>query len=539
MRKLLQNRKLHTMLKPYNLRIVGLCVLSLVYALLQVAMAGLTRYVIDAALAQNGQLLLWGGLLVVDILAIVLSHTTVNWLGGSTTDRFVASLREQLLNAAVYSRDLRLQGFHSGQLLSRGMEDVRTVCDGMVNALPALVGQLARLIGAFGAVFVLAPKVTGVLSLVAVVVVAAIALVRPALKARHRAVRQADEKVMSTMQENLQQLELIQSLDAQPEILTRFDACQTDSLAQKWRRRILSVGITGVMNIGTLAGTGVLLLWGAAQVAAEQMSYGALTSMLQLLALFRGPVLGLSGLWTQLTAVDVAVERLSDLLTVPESVEPAPAENIRAVVFDRVTFAYPGEEGPVLEDFSIRFPLEQWSCLTGISGRGKSTVFKLILGLYAPQSGTVSLETAEGLVPCGEATRHLFAYVPQDFALFSGTIRENLKLVSHADSQKRAAALKAAQAEFVFQLSAGEHTYVGENNSGLSKGQLQRLAIARAILMDRPILLLDECTSALDAQTEAAVLQSLYNMGKQAILVTHRPEALAQLSDITAVSMEK
>lgn len=539
MRKLLQNRKLHTMLKPYNLRIVGLCVLSLVYALLQVAMAVLTRYVIDAALAQNGQLLLWGGLLVVDILAIVLSHTAVNWLGGSTTDRFVASLREQLLNAAVYSRDLRLQGFHSGQLLSRGMEDVRTVCDGMVNALPALLGQLARLIGAFGAVFLLAPKVTGVLSLVAVVVVAAIALVRPALKARHRAVRQADEKVMSTMQENLQQLELIQSLDAQPEILTRFDACQTDSLAQKWRRRILSVGITGVMNIGTLAGTGVLLLWGAAQVAAEQMSYGALTSMLQLLALFRGPVLGLSGLWTQLTAVDVAVERLNDLLAVPESVEPAPTENIRAVVFDRVTFAYPGEEGPVLEEFSIRFPLEQWSCLTGISGRGKSTVFKLILGLYAPQSGTVSLETAEGLVPCGEATRHLFAYVPQDFALFSGTIRENLKLVSHADSQKRAAALKVAQAEFVFQLSAGEHTHVGENNSGLSKGQLQRLAIARAILMDRPILLLDECTSALDAQTEAAVLQSLYNMGKQAILVTHRPEALAQLSDITAVSMEK
>ena len=365
-----------------------------------------------------------------------------------------------------------------------------------------------------------------------------VALIRPMLKARHRAVRKADEKVMGTMQEDLQHLELIQSLDVQPAILTRFDSRQKESLLEKCRRRILSVSISTAMNIASLVGTGALLLWGAAQVATGQLSFGSLTSMLQLLSLFRGPVMSLSGLWTRLTAVDVAAERLTDLLRIPESVEPAKVSTVKAVVLENVTFAYPGDEVPVLQNFSIRFPLDGWACLTGVSGKGKSTIFKLILGLYTPQAGSVCLETDSGMIPCGENTRHLFAYVPQDFALFSGTIRENLELVSQADSQKLTAALETAQAHFVRELSAGMETQVGENNTGLSKGQLQRLAIARAILMERQILLLDECTSALDAQTEANLLKSLYEMGKQAILVTHRPEALEQLPAITGVSME-
>ena len=140
---------------------------------------------------------------------------------------------------------------------------------------------------------------------------------------------------------------------------------------------------------------------------------------------------------------------------------------------------------------------------------------------------------------CSEGTRHLFAYVPQDFALFSGTIAENLGLVCEADYETVAKALKIAQAEFVWELTAGVNTQIRENNTGLSKGQLQRLAIARAILMDRPILLLDECTSALDGQTEENLLKALHRQEKQAILVTHRPEALHDLELIVPVSMEE
>ena len=257
--------------------------------------------------------------------------------------------------------------------------------------------------------------------------------------------------------------------------------------------------------------------------------------------MLRSPVVGLSGIWNRFSAIDVAAERLRELLDgKQETAQKIQVGQVKAVVFENVSFHYPSDEAPVLEDFSVRFPLERWACLTGISGKGKSTVFKLILGLYKPQAGRVYLETEQGQHSCDGNTRHLFAYVPQDFSLFSGTILENFQLVkpdvTEADCR---AALEIAQAGFVWELSAGLQTQIRENNTGLSKGQLQRLAIARAILMDRPILMLDECTSALDAQTEEQLVKALSKLDKQAILVTHRPNALKDQEKVTFVEMEE
>jgi len=257
--------------------------------------------------------------------------------------------------------------------------------------------------------------------------------------------------------------------------------------------------------------------------------------------MLRSPVVGLSGIWNRFSAIDVAAERLKELLDGKQApVENTQVGEVRAIVFENVSFHYPGEETPVLERFSARFPLDRWACLTGISGKGKSTIFKLILGLYTPQQGRVYLETDRGQIPCDGSTRHLFAYVPQDYSLFSGTIMENFQLVDPAATEETCKqALEIAQAEFVWELSSGLQTQIRENNTGLSKGQLQRLAIARAILMDRPVFLLDECTSALDAQTEEKLVKALSALNKQAILVTHRPDALKDQERITFVEMEE
>lgn len=536
----MRNKKtLSVLMRPVRGRVLLLSGLTLCNSVLQVALALIMRYVIDSAVYQNGKLLLWGSLLVVDLVAMVALNCWMNWLSGSTGDKFSADLRSRMLNSAVYSSGVRHKGYHSGQLLSRGMEDVRTICDGVVHALPSLIGQVTRLLCAFGAVFLLERRLAYILAVVAVVVIAAVGLMRSVLKVYHRKVRQSDEKLMSVMQEDLQQLELIQSLQAQPEILARFCDCTRENLTVRAKRRIFHVSVNSITNICTLTGTGVLLLWGASQVSVHALSYGTLTAMLQLLSMFRGPVLGLSGLWTRLTAVEVSAERLDGLLQQPSQIADAEVTGVTAIVFENVTFTYPGDDTPILRDFSVTLPVDKWSCLTGMSGKGKSTMFKLILGLHTPDAGRVYLQTAAGEVLCGESTRHLFAYVPQDYALFSGTIRENLSLIADADIARRKAALSLAQADFVWDLAAGEETLIRENNTGLSKGQLQRIAIARAVLMDRPILLLDECTSALDSETEEQVLKALYALGKQAVLVTHRPEVTEQLAHIVRINMEK
>ena len=531
---------IRALLRPFkgNILLLNLC--SGFQSLSYVGLAVFTKTVVDAALAKDGSLLYWGIGLVVLLVLMVGNHMLYSWKSGSTADRCMAYLRKELMGAAAYSKDARLQAYHSGELLSRGMEDVKSVCDGVIKVLPSMTGQLLQLAGSFVAVVLLCPSITPVLILAGLAVVGISGGLRPIMRRRHREVRQTEDKVMADMQENLRQLELIQSLQAQEQTLGHFGCSIENDLDTKKRRRFWSVGSGTFISAVSLGGTGLLLLWGAIRVAADKLSYGSLSALLQLLALFRGPVLGLSGQWTQLAATEVAAERLMELLTpVQEQETEQEVLAVQAVVFENVTFRYPGDEAPVLQNFSALFPLENWACLCGISGKGKSTLFKLMLGLYGPETGRVFLKTDKGEIPCSEKTRYLFAYVPQDYALFSGTVQENLLLVApDADPESRTKALQIAKADFVWELTHGEQTYVRENNAGLSKGQLQRLAIARAVLMERPIFLLDECTSALDAQTENRVLQNLHAMGKQAILVTHRPEAVEPLEHVAFVNMD-
>ena len=524
------NPYLRETLRTYRMRLALLSFLTVVQAVLQVSMALLMRAVIDAAVSGEDPWGKWAVLLAADLLCQVGAYALIRWYMGSTVDSLAAALRIRLLKSAVFSQDSRLQEYHSGTLLNRAMEDVYTVCDGYVYALPALVGQVTRLGVAFAAVVLISPRVALVLLAAAAVMVAGISLLRPLLKTRHKLVRETQEDVMSTLQEDLQQLELIQSLQTQEQTLHRFRKKIRAELKAESRRRFWSVGSQSMISLITILGTGALLMWGAVQVAAGLLSYGSLTAMLQLLSQFQGPVTMLSGLWTRFAAVEVARDRLGVLMELPETTPEETPEVPVAVVFENVTFRYPGDEGAVVEDFTLRIPLEGWTSLGGISGRGKTTLFKLILGLYTPEKGSVSLETEKGLVPCSEATRQLFAYVPQDYALFSGTVRENLLLVApEAEEAVLWQVLEAAAADFVREQPLGLDTHVGENNTGLSKGQLQRIAIARALLMERKILLLDECTSALDAETEQRVLRSLRDRCENALLVTHRPQALEDL----------
>ena len=173
--------------------------------------------------------------------------------------------------------------------------------------------------------------------------------------------------------------------------------------------------------------------------------------------------------------------------------------------------------------------------ILGHSGIGKSTLLKIMLGIFHPTGGGVYLNTGEEMIPLDRTTRRLFAYVPQGNLLISGTLRENLILTRPDATQEQIdrAVHISAMDDYLPGLPKGLETVIGESAAGLSEGQAQRLSIARAILSDAPILLLDEATSALDAETENLVLQRLSNLeDKTCIAVTHRPAAIA-LSDWT------
>ena len=277
----------------------------------------------------------------------------------------------------------------------------------------------------------------------------------------------------------------------------------------------------------------VALVWCAWRMLLGQMSFGSLTAVIQLVNQLQAPFVNLSGVLPQYVAMVASAERLMELEDIEAEAEPMgedPAQiycRMDSLTAENLQFSYDRDQ--VLRDASFVLPKGSFSVITGPSGIGKSTLLKLMLGIFRPESGVLQVRCAEEVIPLNRSTRRLFAYVPQGNLLFSGTVRDNLTIVNPNATQEQLenAIHVSAMDEFLPLLPQGLDTVLGESGAGLSEGQAQRLAIARAILGGAPILLLDECTSALDEATEQKVLRRMKELpDRTCIAVTHRSAAI-------------
>ena len=291
-----------------------------------------------------------------------------------------------------------------------------------------------------------------------------------------------------------------------------------------------NTGFSAVFSGGFL----FALLWSGVRLCTGSITFGTLTALLQLVNQVQMPVSNLSGIMPKYYAMLASAERLMELSSLPDDTALNPPcekqalwDSFTGLHLRDVSFSY--GRNPVLQDVQLSLPRGEFAVLSGISGIGKSTLFKLLLGVLKPDAGKVEIETAAGALSADKTTRALFSYVPQGNLLFSGTVRENLCFVKADATEEeidRAVRVSCAD-EFLRELPEGLDTRLGEGGRGLSEGQMQRLAVARAVLTDAPVLLLDEATSALDAQTERRLLQNLKALpGKTCLLISHKTAAL-------------
>ncbi|MCD8090103.1 MAG: ATP-binding cassette domain-containing protein [Clostridiales bacterium] len=290
---------------------------------------------------------------------------------------------------------------------------------------------------------------------------------------------------------------------------------------------ICNVGFGAVMQGSYLFG----LVWCGFGILNGTLTYGTLTAVMQLISQIRSPFANISGFVPQYYSMLASAERLIEIEKLPKedssAGEPPEFESLHA---ENITFIYDDGEEEVISGASFDIKKGEIVALTGISGIGKSTLLKILLGIFSPVSGRLY---GNGGIDMNAATRPWFSYVPQGNMLMSGSIYEAVDFLHSApytreQKERVESACKIACAdEFIRELPGGYNTVLGEKGAGLSEGQIQRIAIARAVYRNAPVLLLDEATSALDEDTERRLLKNLKEMGNQTVLiVTHRPAVL-------------
>lgn len=281
------------------------------------------------------------------------------------------------------------------------------------------------------------------------------------------------------------------------------------------------------------------MVWGALQIAGGQMTFGVLTAFLQIIDQIKAPFRNMSGLLPEYYSMTASAERLMELEALPDETHGTEItdvetfyEEMKAVHLENGTFTY--EDGEmVLEHAELTIEKGTFMAIVGPSGAGKSTLIKLLLNLAELQEGSLYIETTAGRQTISAGMRSIFAYVPQGNLILSGTIRDNITF-GNSDVEEpevvRAAEL-ACIAEDIETFPERYDTVIGERGIGLSEGQAQRIAIARAILNEAPVLLLDECTSALDGDTEERLLRNLKQLKNRTIVCISHKDATIQSAD--------
>ncbi len=501
------------------------------FGAVSVDMALLMRDLIDAAVDGNrGGIIHSGILLATVVLTQFIIRISCNILSEDVQARMESRLRADILACLMRREYSALGDYHSGELLNRMFSDVSVVVSGVISIVPTAANNLVRIVFAAGVLLSLDWRFGIFFIAAGLFVFAATRFFRPKMKRLHTRVQECEGAVRSFLQETVENLLAVRIFSAEHKMLSRNEENQTGMYKARMKRSAFSVAANAGLGLAFGAGYIFALMWGAAGIYGGTMSYGTLTAVLQLVNQIQSPFAGLSSLFPRYFSMCASAERIIALEKLPEE-KPAQkllaAEDFRKIILENVSFSY--GENHVLKNVGIEVEKGDFVSLTGISGGGKSTLFLLLLGAYSPDSGSVSFLSDGGSFSAGRETRPLFAYVPQGNLLFSGTIYENISFLNDnaGEDEVRGAAEIACAMEFIDALPDGMNTRVGENGFGLSEGQAQRIAVARAILGGAPILLLDEATSALDEQTEARLLKNISALdGKTVIIVTHRPAAL-------------
>lgn len=507
------------------------------WASLSVIFANFSKNVIDAAVVDHStkKVVTYA----VALFGVIMLQLTMNLLSNSFSERCKGRLdmtfKKYLLGQIMKKDYTSVTAYHTGELQNRLFNDVEVITDGLTTIVPNSVYYIVKLICAF-VYLVIIDKIFALLFLCGgLLIFLCMSMFRTTLKRLHNKVQETEGKTRSFFQETVINLLVVKSFASENKILNEADELQETNFKAKMKRRFMHVASSGAVSSVFNLGYVFALTFGAFRLVGGTISYGTVTAMLQLVNQVQIPLANLSSTFPKYFSMIASAERLMEICNLPDEAEcngedinvEEAYEALKAINFDNITFKY--DRDLILDKTSLSIKKGDFVAIMGISGIGKSTLLKLLLGVFSVQGGSISLKLSNKDIPVDKHTRRLFAYVPQGNMLLSGTIRENLTFINESatNEQIEQAINVSCAKEFIDELPQGLETVIGEKGMGLSEGQLQRLAIARSLLSGSPVLLLDEATSALDEATEKKFLTNLKCLKNvTCIIVSHKKAAL-------------
>lgn len=482
------------------------------------------------------RILAYGVIVVVLALLNILLSAFISHYGAKINIRTSNTLRAEVYELFLNTDWESLHDYHSGDLLSRINTDVTTVANSVLGWVPTLLIQSAKFIGSLSIILFYDPTMALISLLTAPVSVLAAKPFLGKMRRLSNDMREVSAEMMAFHEETLQNAQSIKAFNLVQNFVSRLYKVQEKFYNKTVEFSKVSVQNSSLLSVCSTVISYSCLGWGAYRLWSHQIDFGTMVLFIQLAGYLAAALSALIKLVPGAMECTISARRIMTILDLPRE-DLGDVSKVQKILEEGqpielelrdLQFSYQSR-ALVLDSLQLTIAPNELVAIVGPSGSGKTTLFRILLGLLSPKSGKAAVHSGGQTVPLSPSTRALFSYVPQDNVIFSGSIADTMRLVKEdATEEEIYEALRLACADtFVRKLPGGIHCTLKERGSSLSVGQNQRLAIARAILADAPILLLDEVTSALDLETEEAVLANIASLKhKTCILSTHRPSVL-------------
>ena len=458
--------------------------------------------------------------LVAVVLLSFLLGTGANLLCDNIVTDAEYKLKNQISKSYLNSSYKKSSSLSSGDLVTRFEGDVSTVAGVRTNLIPNVVSTAVRLLGTIVALFILQPTFTLIVLAVAVLIVISSFFIRKVsykLYKKSRVQNSIQNVYLSEVSDNIL---AVKTFSAENYVLSGLSSKFSSYKKARRTQRYFLSGVSSIINLCFTAFYASAVIFGVYGIynGISGVDFGVITALLQLVLQIKAPISGISGFFTAHAEMLVAGERLFGLSD-EDNKKTTTLNEFDKITLSNVSFSY--GNGNVINNVNLEINRGEKILIKGGSGEGKTTLVKLIAGLYLPSDGEI-LISAGGNEYAPSTVKNLTSFVPQGNMLFSGTTKENVVFNEEYDEERFNTAVKLSKLFSVIE-EYGEDYRLGEGAS-LSEGQRQRIAIARAIYKNSPVIIMDEPTSALDSNTELEFAKSLCDIkGATLIIISHKP----------------